>query len=494
MSAKGGACMPDSEKKASAGQSFAGNVMKYSVATYLGFVITGVALIVKGLLPSEVLGAPVTFMTYTATFMNIGILGLDQALLRFYHEPPAGAKPRQLFAGCTRLSVAFVLVLGVVCSLFFARPLAAALGLGTVGPGIIPLLFVNAGLYMLVRYLNVLLRLENDLRVYTAETLWMQTCYNLIYLLPGFFTSNVTILALAAILSFGVVVIAFGFKYRAAAFSDLPAPMAAGIARTVLPYGIALAPAQILFSLSSGVCLSFISNYCGDTAQGLFAFGYSLAQLVTAIQAGFSTYWGPYVYAHYREEQERIARVHDILNLLIFGFFCVLVMFEDIVFWIFANKRDCLAIFPLLMLAVVFTILCEGTVYGNSIARKPWHDTIGIAIGAASNFVLCSVLVPSMGLTGAALSLAASNGLAFLYRTVTGQMYYRTIPSFAKTVSGFLLAFAVTAAGTLLWQHFVLKFLLVGTILFIYCTLYRTQLIKLWQMGLGILRSILSKK
>ena len=476
--------MPDTEKN-SAAQSFAGNVMKYSVATYLGFGITGVALIVKGLLPSEVLGAPVTFMTYTATFMNLGILGLDQALLRFYHEPPAGAKPRQLFAACTRFSVVFMLLLGVVCSLFFSGPLAAALGLGSAGPGIIPLLFVNAGLYMLVRYLNVLLRLENDLRAYTAETLWMQACYNLVYLLPGFFTSNITILAFTAILSFGVVVIAFGFKYRAAALSDLPAPMAAGIA---------LAPAQILFSLSSGVCLSFVSNYCGDTAQGLFAFGYSLAQLVTAIQAGFSTYWGPYVYAHYREQQERIARVHDVLNLLIFGFFCLLVMFEDVVFWIFANKRDCLAIFPLLMLAVVFNILCEGTVYGNSIARKPWHDTIGIAIGAGSNFLLCSWLVPVWGLPGAALALAASNGFAFLYRTVTGQMYYRTIPSFAKTISGFLLAFAVTAIGTVLWQHFVLKFLLVGTILFIYCTLYRTQLIKLWQLGLGIVRGYLTKK
>lgn len=485
--------MPDTEKK-SAAQSFAGNVMKYSVATYLGFVITGVALIVKGLLPSDVLGAPVTFMTYTATFMNIGILGLDQALLRFYHEPPAGAKPRQLFAACTRLSVVFMLALGVVCSLFFAQPLAAALGLAVAGPGIVPLLFINAGLYMLVRYLNVLLRLENDLRAYTAETLWMQTCYNLVYLLPGFFTSNVTVLALAAILSFGVVVIAFGFKYRAAAFCSLPAPMATGIARTVVPYGVALAPAQILFSLSSGVCLSFVSNYAGDTAQGLFAFGYSLAQLVTAIQAGFSTYWGPYVYAHYREQQERIARVHDVLNLLIFGFFCVLVMFEDVVFWIFANKRDCLSIFPLLMLAVVFNILCEGTVYGNSIARKPWHDTIGIAIGAGSNFLLCSLLVPVWGLYGAALALAASNGLAFLYRTITGQIYYRTIPSFAKTVSGFLLAFAVTAIGTVLWQHFVLKFLLVGAILFVYCTLYRAQLLKLWQMGLGILRGYLKKK
>ena len=98
--------------------------------------------------------------------------------------------------------------------------------------------------------------------------------------------------------------------------------------------------------------------------------------------------------------------MHDVLNLLIFGFFCVLVMFEDIVFVIFPDKRGCLAIFPLLMLAVVFNILCEGTVYGNSIARKPWHDTIGIGLGALSNFGLCALLVPAFGLTGAALALA----------------------------------------------------------------------------------------
>ena len=111
-----------SENKKSAGESFAGNVMKYSVATYLGFAITGLALIVKGLLPAEVLGAPVTFMTYTATIMNIGILGLDQALLRFYHEPPAGAEPRQLFAACTRISASFMMLLGVAAACFLHSP------------------------------------------------------------------------------------------------------------------------------------------------------------------------------------------------------------------------------------------------------------------------------------------------------------------------------------------------------------------------------------
>jgi uncharacterized membrane-anchored protein YitT (DUF2179 family) len=47
------------------------------------------------------------------------------------------------------------MLLGAAGSVFFAQPLAAAFGLGSAGPGIVPLLFLNAALYMLVRYLNV---------------------------------------------------------------------------------------------------------------------------------------------------------------------------------------------------------------------------------------------------------------------------------------------------------------------------------------------------
>ena len=477
-------------------ESFAGNVMKYSIATYLGFGISGAALIIKGVLPAESYAVPASFMAYTMSLMNVGMLGLDQSLLRFYHEPPAGSTGRSMFAACTRLSVLVMLLVGGIGSIFFAKPLAAAFGLGANGAGLVPFLFLNAALYMLVRYLNVLLRLENNVRAYTTETLWMQACLNLIYLLPGFVTQDARAFVLGAVCSFAGV--AVFYWRRASKGQTKEAPVRglrpyAHIYRAALPYGIVLAPAAILIPLYRAICLSFLGNYAPAAEQGSFDFAYTLAQLVTTIQAGFSTYWGPYVYAHYREEQERIGRVHDVLNLLIFGFFCVLVMFEDVVFLIFPNKKECLTIFPLLMLAVVFNILCEGTVYGNSIARKPWHDTIGIGVGALSNLGLCAAFVPRFGMTGAAFALAASNGLAFLYRSVTGQMYYRTIPSFAKTISGFLLAFAVTAAGTLLWQHFVLKFVFTGAVLFIYCTLYRAQLLKLWNMGLGILRGLLKK-
>lgn len=58
--------------------------------------------------------------------MNVGMLGLDQSLLRFYHEPPAGSTGRSMFAACTRLSVLVMLLAGGIGSIFFAKPLAAA--------------------------------------------------------------------------------------------------------------------------------------------------------------------------------------------------------------------------------------------------------------------------------------------------------------------------------------------------------------------------------
>ena len=46
--------MPDTpQQKPAKTESFVGNVMKYSVATYLGFLISGAALIIKGILPAE---------------------------------------------------------------------------------------------------------------------------------------------------------------------------------------------------------------------------------------------------------------------------------------------------------------------------------------------------------------------------------------------------------------------------------------------------------
>ena len=205
-------------------------------------------------------------MAYTMSLMNLGMLGLDQALLRFYREPPRGATGRGMFLACVRLSLLVMLVVGAAASLFFAPTLAVAFGLGQGGAALVPFLFLNAALYMLVRYINVLLRLENDVRAYTVQTLWMNACLNLIYLLPGFFTSNVWAFIAAALAGFGGVAVAFWFRALGASRGEgaaprgLRAPEAGqGVYRLMLPYGLLLAPAAILTPLYRSVCLSFLA-------------------------------------------------------------------------------------------------------------------------------------------------------------------------------------------------------------------------------------------
>ena len=451
-------------------QGFLGNILKYSVATYLGFGISGLALIVSGVLGPEKTAAPLTFMSATATLMNMGILGLDQSLLRFYAEPPPGHTGRQLFGFCLSVSALVMTAAGLFFTLVCPDWLAGILSFQAMGIGVVPLLFLNAFFYMWVRYLNVILRLEGKVGLYTLETLLMQGCYNLFYLLAGFFA-----FALVSVVSFGGVALLFGLRYRGV-FREGRRAFTRPVAKQILPYGLALAPTQIMLYLNNTFSLAFLGNSLGTTVQGTFAFGVRLSQLVTTIQAGFSTFWGPFVYGNYRDQQELIAKVQDYLCLLIFSFYCCLVAAEDILFFLFPAYAGCLPVFPVLMMSPVFTILCEGTVYGISIARRPIFDTMGIAISALGNIGLCVLLVPKLGLMGASLALAVSAGGMFLFRTIMGQYYYRTILHPLRTIAGFALALLVCAGGAFFWDRFLLKGGLCLGVLVLYLLLYREQL------------------
>lgn len=252
-----------------------------------------------------------------------------------------------------------------------------------------------------------------------------------------------------------------------------------------------LAPAAILIPLYRAICLSFLGNYAPAAEQGSFDFAYTLAQLVTTIQAGFSTYWGPYVYAHYRTEQERIGRIHDLLNLLIFGFFCLLVMFEDIIFIIFPAKSACLPYFPLMMLAVVFSILCEGTVYGQHHCPQAVPGYDWNCRGRCGQH--CRVRR-----AGAAFWRNGCRG-----RPGSGQCNDVFVPHCDRAVLlphhpqlqpddlRLLLAVGVAVTGVVFAHNFIIKFVLTAAILFIYCNIYRAQLYKLWQIFMGFVRRYL---
>ncbi len=483
------------EKGVDTGAGFLASVLKYSVPTYIGFAISGVALVLRGMLPPERTADPALFLAASATLMNMGILGLDQGLLRFFSEPPKGHTGRSLFKLCTCLSAAVLFLAGLVCSIFFPSKLAGLLSLSNLGGGVIPLLFLNAFFYMLVRYINVLLRLEGRLFAYTVETVCMQACFNLIYLFACFFTVNPFAPAILATASFGAVALAYSFTlYGGKTVSQVAkAPLKPALA-AILPYSLALAPTGIMLTFNTTAAGAYIGNTLGLWAKGVFSFGVVMAQMVSAIQAGFATFWGPYVFANHKTQQGRIAKVQDVLSFLIFSFFCCLVAFEDILFWLFPSYKACLAFFPLLMLNVVFFILCEGTVYGIAIAKKPVYDTAGIAIYAIVNLALCPPLCARYGLLGAAGALAAAACCMFTFRTFFAQRFYKTITNPKKTLAGFALCLFVAFCGTALATTFTAKGLCCLAALVLYCLLYKAELFTILRMAKNALQSFLNKR
>ncbi|MDL2293707.1 lipopolysaccharide biosynthesis protein [Ruminococcaceae bacterium OttesenSCG-928-D13] len=477
-------------------EGFIGSVFKYSISTFVNMGIMGLTIILTGLfVPTGVNGQIGIFTSWTGTIMTIAILGLDQALIRFFNEPPAGLKRSGLFRLCFYFSSAAVLVAGALCSTLLLRPIYRALGFTMVGSWAVPLLFLNAFFYMIARYFNVLYRMEGNIRVYTAESILMQFFYKLFVLLGVFFGGDnpVPAMVLCSVCGLGAFALVFSFLRRDA-LRPRPAEFKSGGYKTILPYGLAIAPTAVLLTFNYSYTNTFLNTHLGEDPAGIYGFAYQLSNIVSMVQGGFAAFWGPYMFEHYKTEQERIKRVHNYLNFVILVFFAALVAFEDVAFIIFSKYAAALPVFPLMMLSAVFTILCETTVYGNAIARKPIYDTLGYALSFAVNVAgLWLLATGRLGLYGAAIAIAAANFAMFLLRTITAQRLYRSIESPAQTAVAILIAVALAVAGTV-WAHqFLLKLAASAIAAGLYCLLYRKQLGRLWQLGLGILRGLLKK-
>mgnify|MGYP006992090856 CR=1 FL=1 len=201
-----------------------------------------------------------------------------------------------------------------------------------------------------------------------------------------------------------------------------------------------------------------------------------------------------FIYANYKTEQEKIKQVHDYLTFVIVEFFCVLVIFEDVIFWILGNEyAQGITVFPIMVLVPVFLIISETTVYGISIAKKPIFDTIGIGLSVVANILFCFLLAPKYQLYGVCLALCLSNLVMFVFRTVIAQKLYCSIPSYMRTTVVCCLLFVITFFGTIWADNFALK-AVAGVIgMAVYVVIYRRQLASALTLGKEVLGKYLKK-
>ncbi len=480
-----------SQPKHESAEGFVGSVLKYSVSTVISFGLFALAMLLGNfLVPNQaVYGEIGQFTAVVNTLMTIVIFGLDQSYIRFCYEPPARMTSAGLFRLCFYLSGSVLLAAGLVCSLFFAGPLHAFFKFQILGPQVIPLLFLSTFFWMVARYFYVLYRMEQNLLLYTLTSVLMNFFYKVFYLAGAFFKNQLPAMVAFCMLGLGGFAIFCLVSRRKLLLPQKGESLRGGLG-TVLPYGLAVAPTAILVTLNSTIGLTYVAHAITENARGVYSYAFQLSNIVTAIQLGFASYWGAYMYANYKTQQPRIKKVHDILNLLVLVFFALLVAFEDIIFWILRNYQDVQPIFPLMMLGAVFPVLSETTAYGNTIAKKPIFDTLGNALSVLCNIGFCVWLIPPFGLPGAAAALALANLAMYLFRTAFGQYFYRTVRFPAKTVFAVALSILLALAATVWHGSLWLKPALSALCILLYCLLYRAELKRLRALALATLQGL----
>ncbi|MBR5874309.1 MAG: lipopolysaccharide biosynthesis protein [Oscillospiraceae bacterium] len=471
------------------------SILKYSIATVINFLIYGISLLlVAWLVDPAVWGQADIFISTSTLFMNICILGLDQSFIRFFNEPPQPLDKYSLFGACFGLSGLVLIITAVISCVFFPQQVLGIFFTEKMGNIYLAMLFLNAFMAMIGRYLNIMYRMEGSIKLYTIESVAMQFFSKMFYLVAVFINPSVENIILW--FTIGMCLFAFIFLWPNRSWvSFSPSVLFSKANRQLLPYGLALAPTAIMLWLNSLFSKIYISKTIGNGPAGVFSMVSLLSNVVAIIQAGFATFWSAFIYANYKTEQEKIKQVHDYLTFLIVEFLCVLLAFEDVIFFFLGPEyRSGMAVFPIMLLVPVFLIIAETTVYGISIAKKPVHDTIGIGLSVVCNILFCILLAPKFGLYGVCMALAGSNIVMFAYRTVVAQMFYRSVVSYGRTMLVIAIMFVLVAAACLLNNNFMAKLAVSVGGMVVYIIIYRKQLKSAIDLAKGIVSDFMAKR
>ena len=174
---------------ASGGKTFLKGLLGFSVLPWASFVVGFVSLTVATrVFPPAELGRITMFTAYGTLLASVCYLGLDQAFVRFYHEPPSSRTQRYLFTTCLLPAVlVFVAFSGIV--LVFWQCVSILL-VGEPDFFIAVCLCVYAFATLIVRFLNVLYRVQNNPKWYTIQGLFVSVSSTTVYLLAGFFSAS----------------------------------------------------------------------------------------------------------------------------------------------------------------------------------------------------------------------------------------------------------------------------------------------------------------
>lgn len=224
--------------------------------------------------------------------------------------------------------------------------------------------------------------------------------------------------------------------------------------KTMLLYSIPLMPNSIFWWVGTSINRFFITSMLGIGASGLFAAASKIPNVMNMIS---STFWQAWSLSAFQEFKKTDTGRFYSNVFAVFRTFCFLAASGLIVLapWlssILLQKKFYSAwpIIPILILAFLFNVFAGfyGTVFTASMKTRHLMTSTGVA--ALAVIVLTWLLIPLLGLQGAAWAMVGSNLIMYVMRVLMAQSIVKISVNWPLTLLNVLLV--CSQVCVMVWQ------------------------------------------
>ena len=255
----------------------------------------------------------------------------------------------------------------------------------------------------------------------------LMLCLNIIFLLVfrwglnGYFLANIfagTISALYLLIrtKVGRYAISFGRSKNK-------------ITREVMKYSAPLTLNSLSWWINDVSDRYIVTLLCGAAANGVYSVAYKIPSILSVVQSIFNQAWLISVTKEYKINSNTVfvKKVYKFYNSALIVLCSTLITLnKPIASILYKNEfYNAWQYVPFLLISVIFAALSGAIATIFSAEKNTKISALTSFISAATNIVLNLILIPSIGVVGAAIATAVSNFIAWLVRWIYCQRYIK---------------------------------------------------------------------
>ena len=445
----------------------------YSLGPLLARVLSLITVPIYTRILSPADYGAIDILSYTAVLVVLFVgAALDQAVARFYLDASDEVERKRI---ASTVLIYYICAFAFLIPLIkpFARDLAHNWLHGQVAEKTVMLVFIFIwfnGIYYIANNQLKYLFLSKQVALCAIGNSLVSVALSLMFV--AYYKLGVFGMFLGQVVGAGIfalVALYFGRRSYALVFHW-------GVLRRLLHYSLPLVPGSLAYYLMQYIDRFAIKEFISLKEVGIYGIGARLASLINLILTGFHGAWSPTVFKSFRESEapERFRVVFNHFLFIVLVMMLGLSVFGKEILRILTTKTfsQGFIVVPLLVAAAILASVGEYFTYGIRIAQKTHYKLVlNIAI-LIMNVVLNYLLIPPLGIIGAALATATS----FLFLTIVGmavsqKLYYVPYRWRNIAIAG-VLAVAISNGVTLIntpatWQMIIIKIGIVAIVVWV---------------------------